>query len=698
MISKAAAGTGRTAGDRQFFYVNGRPVEFPKAVKVLNEAFKSLSSPAAATSKAMAVLDFKLPRDAYDVNVTPDKRKVMLHKEQDTMAFFQQSLVSHWEPSRYTYGVQKGGPGAQKQVAKGSGQKKAAAKFAEFVVAGKQAPQVKQEEESYDEEEDAEDDAPSDEEEQQEGSDEEMEVVDTDDDNKEKEENVKKAADVVIEEEEIELPPAKKRATLPLTAFALGGTGASDSQVRDDAKQEDENLKSTAAGHDGVYRRQKDDRKTSAQPSLTAFGFEKQPASKTTDDDERLGERVEDHEEDLEKGGDGDGDVQKGEENVFEEEEGEEGDEEEARGEEDHGRSEEGRGREDHRIIDNEKIVAVALVPPETATLAYSGGAIQREPDPDSLQQHRNNDTNIPSQKEDEQNEPQQRKKQRPTTAVPEPTALTLEVDIDAIKSRLLQAATSDSPIHHTTTKASKQSSKTSKKFAAASLQTGENASENMTREQIELRAEHELERVFSKEDFKNMAVLGQFNLGFIIARLGKDLFIVDQHASDEKFNFEKLQASTVLNRQPLLRAQALALSPTEELTVRDNIEVFRANGFEFRDGDDGRLELVAVPFSKNVTFGAADVLELIGLLESGTAAPWKFGSKDDAAVIRPSKVRAMLASRACRSSIMIGKSLNKRTMEMILEHLSGLQSPWNCPHGRPTMRHLVVLPPKDGI
>lgn len=44
--------------------------------------------------------------------------------------------------------------------------------------------------------------------------------------------------------------------------------------------------------------------------------------------------------------------------------------------------------------------------------------------------------------------------------------------------------------------------------------------------------AEQELQRVFSKSDFVRMEVLGQFNLGFILARLGQDLFIVDQHAS----------------------------------------------------------------------------------------------------------------------------------------------------------------------
>ena len=168
---------------------------------------------------------------------------------------------------------------------------------------------------------------------------------------------------------------------------------------------------------------------------------------------------------------------------------------------------------------------------------------------------------------------------------------------------------------------------------------------------------------------------------------------------ADEKFNFERLENSTVLNRQPLLHPQPLGLSPAEELTVRDNLEIFRKNGFEFRDAADGKLLLAAVPFSKGITFGADDVLEMVGVLESGTPGGHLWGhtavrgGTTGGPVVRPSRVRAMLASRACRSSIMIGKALNRKTMERILEHLSGLQSPWNCPHGRPTMRHLAVLP-----
>ena len=73
------------------------------------------------------------------------------------------------------------------------------------------------------------------------------------------------------------------------------------------------------------------------------------------------------------------------------------------------------------------------------------------------------------------------------------------------------------------------------------------------------------LSRVVSKEDFEAMEIVGQFNLGFIIARrkvsnndeatgdLHDDLFIIDQHASDEKYNFEKLQAETIIQSQRLL-------------------------------------------------------------------------------------------------------------------------------------------------
>lgn len=40
----------------------------------------------------------------------------------------------------------------------------------------------------------------------------------------------------------------------------------------------------------------------------------------------------------------------------------------------------------------------------------------------------------------------------------------------------------------------------------------------------------------------------------------------------------------------------------------------------------------------------------------------------------------------------MVGKSLGQRQMERVVRNLGQLDKPWNCPHGRPTMRHLTGL------
>jgi DNA mismatch repair protein PMS2 len=122
-VSRAAAGCGRASGDRQFFFLNGRPVELGKMAKLINEVYRSIN----ATQCPMVVLDLTLPTDAYDINVTPDKRKVFLHDESALLAALRTSLTDVYEPSRSTFALQdptattaagqKGGKGA----ARGSG-------------------------------------------------------------------------------------------------------------------------------------------------------------------------------------------------------------------------------------------------------------------------------------------------------------------------------------------------------------------------------------------------------------------------------------------------------------------------------------------------------------------------------------------------------------------------------------------------
>lgn len=106
-----------------------------------------------------------------------------------------------------------------------------------------------------------------------------------------------------------------------------------------------------------------------------------------------------------------------------------------------------------------------------------------------------------------------------------------------------------------------------------------------------------------------------------------------------------------------------------------ENIDIFQKNGFEFVIDEDGtslqavkasarcstvlfesfkfelcfcfvaqvmeRVKLVSLPTSKNWTFGPADIEELIFMLTDSPGV-----------MCRPSRVRQMFASRACRKSV----------------------------------------------
>ncbi|KFQ43091.1 Mismatch repair endonuclease PMS2, partial [Nestor notabilis] len=197
--------------------------------------------------------------------------------------------------------------------------------------------------------------------------------------------------------------------------------------------------------------------------------------------------------------------------------------------------------------------------------------------------------------------------------------------------------------------------------------------------------AEDELRKEISKEMFAKMEIIGQFNLGFIIAKLNSDLFIIDQHATDEKYNFEMLQQHTVLQGQKLIVPQNLNLTAVNENILIENLEIFRKNGFDFVINENApvtqRVKLISLPTSKNWTFGPQDIDELIFML-----------SDCPGVMCRPSRVRQMFASRACRKSVMIGTALNVQEMRKLITHMGEIEHPWNCPHGRPTMRHIVSL------
>lgn len=198
----------------------------------------------------------------------------------------------------------------------------------------------------------------------------------------------------------------------------------------------------------------------------------------------------------------------------------------------------------------------------------------------------------------------------------------------------------------------------------------------------------------FLKSNFRDLSLIGQFNKGFIITQKKQKLFIVDQHAADEKYLFETLQKTTTILKQPLIIPKKLELNAEDESLISQYAEAFNLNGFmlkyEPENPPGSRYYIHSFPVSKNTVFEVSDFMEMVENLKNVSIIHDIY---EVARLTMPRKYRNMFASRACRQAVMIGTSLETRKMNEILANLATLNHPWNCPHGRPTIRLLRALP-----
>jgi DNA mismatch repair protein PMS2 len=97
-ISKPVFGEGRQTPDRQMFFVNSRPCALPQISKAFNEVYKSFN----VTQSPFIFADLKINTNAYDVNVSPDKRTILLHDQTALLESIKQSLTAMFEAQDQT--------------------------------------------------------------------------------------------------------------------------------------------------------------------------------------------------------------------------------------------------------------------------------------------------------------------------------------------------------------------------------------------------------------------------------------------------------------------------------------------------------------------------------------------------------------------------------------------------------------------
>lgn len=177
-------------------------------------------------------------------------------------------------------------------------------------------------------------------------------------------------------------------------------------------------------------------------------------------------------------------------------------------------------------------------------------------------------------------------------------------------------------------------------------------------------------------------AVVGQLQETFIVAANEEEVFFVDQHVAHERVLFERLRAELAagpLSSQELLFPLTLELGAASLAGLGEWFSTLLRLGFDLEGFGGGTLVVRAVP----VLLRGEEPRHLIEALvdEIGPVA------REAAAPL----VDRALAFVACRAAVKAHAPLERDAMARLLADLSGTQTPYFCPHGRPIVWRLSL-------
>lgn len=174
----------------------------------------------------------------------------------------------------------------------------------------------------------------------------------------------------------------------------------------------------------------------------------------------------------------------------------------------------------------------------------------------------------------------------------------------------------------------------------------------------------------------RDFMVIGQCFNGYILVEQGDVLWLVDQHAAQERILFNRLRE---LGQKQLNQGQVLAFPQAFDLTraamdvLEKHLAIFEELGFDLEPIGPNAMSLRAAPsdlLGQEVPF-INECLELI-------TEEKPIGLKDE-----------IYALMACKQAIKAGDSLSRVEMVILINDLLNTRDFKNCPHGRPTLIEL---------
>jgi len=173
------------------------------------------------------------------------------------------------------------------------------------------------------------------------------------------------------------------------------------------------------------------------------------------------------------------------------------------------------------------------------------------------------------------------------------------------------------------------------------------------------------------------LQVICQLNDTYILATSSKGYYLIDQHAAQERYNYE--QFLNIFTSKNVPRTSSLIpiiseLSIDKYNQVISNIHRIEDLGFEINMLSNNSVSLESYPY----IFNEVELDSFFNdLLE--TVIENKENSISNLLIDK-------LARLACRKSIKANKKLDINEMQEIVNKLLKCNKPETCPHGRPTM------------
>ena len=171
-----------------------------------------------------------------------------------------------------------------------------------------------------------------------------------------------------------------------------------------------------------------------------------------------------------------------------------------------------------------------------------------------------------------------------------------------------------------------------------------------------------------------DLKVLAQIFKTYILSEADNKLFLIDQHAAAERYNYEKLQREFIERKnykKQMLIPLMFDFSVEEAAEVRNNLEKFEELGIIFEEfGDNSYV-----------------VREFPGWIEEDEEQMIKIIVEK---VLRNNNItfnelrNDVIAMASCKMSIKANQVLTDVEMNKVISDLYECKNPFTCPHGRP--------------